>query len=147
MSFSLHPLLLTYFKATFICSPVMSIYCLLALCQQRCSVLGFKDEQDTMLVHKEHLRMWGWGRRQTQRITVTYEMFHIHDSSSSCYKDPDLSLPFFSPSWSICFTALSITFLRYRFDHVQDGGLLCLLVAWRIKAKVLTSVSHSFTSF
>lgn len=98
MSFSLHPLLLPFFKSTFIYSPVMGIYFLLALHQQLCSVLGFEGEQDMMLVHKEHLCMWGWGRRQKQRITRTCEMFHIHHPSSRCQEDPDRSLPFFSPS-------------------------------------------------
>ena len=85
-------------KSTFIYSPMMGIYFLLALHQQLCSVLGFEGEQDMMLVHKEHLCMWGWGRRQKQRITRTCEMFHIHHPSSRCQKDPDHSLPFFFPS-------------------------------------------------
>lgn len=122
MSFSRHRLLLPFFKSTFICSPVMGIYFLLALYRQFCSVLGFEGEQDTVLVHKEHLCMWGCGRRQTQRIRRTCEMLRAPHSSSSWYKDPDRSLPFFSPSWPVCFSALSITFLRNGFDHGQDAG-------------------------
>ena len=52
-------------------------------------------------------------------------------------KDLDLSL-LFSPSWSILFTALSITFLKYRSDHDHDRDHLCLFVSWRMKAKVLS---------
>ena len=66
-AFSRHPLLLPFSKSTFICSPVMGIYFLLALYRQFCSVLGFEGEQDMVLVHKEHLWMWGCGRRQKCR--------------------------------------------------------------------------------
>lgn len=96
-AFSRHPLLLPFSKSTFICSPVMGIYFLLALYRQFCSVLGFEGEQDMVLVHKEHLWMWGCGRRQTRRTRRTCEPLHGRHSPSSWCEDPDRSLPPFSP--------------------------------------------------
>lgn len=89
MLFSPHPPLLPpYFKSPFIHSLLKDIYSfiVLALCQPFCSVLGYRGEQDRVLVHRELISIRGWGRIQKQRRTVPCGMFYLHHFSANCYK-------------------------------------------------------------
>ena len=142
MPFSLHP---------HWCCPTLSphsfihlwraVSCMLALCQPFFSVLGYKSEQDIVLVYKERLCVSGVGRGQKQRMTVACDMFYFHHSSPSYYKRSWL----LSPSWSILFTAISIIFPKYRLIMVMIRIIFVSLLPkeWRPKS----SECCSFTSF